>query len=213
MNSIRPIIEALEVAHAHFNGALFGGRLKTSPVITVQTKGRKNALGWYWSGRWVNGSGHPAELNMSAEDLKRPADQVLETLVHEMVHQAADEAGIKDTSRNGAYHNKKFRELAEKAGLCVPAEPDKRHGFAFTSLGPVGMRARVQVESIRSKIEPVLVLARALVPTKPSKGRMLLFMCSCGFKIRCGRSELDARCNGCDSDFVLQGANQDQDEN
>lgn len=213
MNSIRPIIEALEGAHAHFNAALFGGRLKTSPVITVQTKGRKNALGWYWSGRWVNGTGRPAELNMSAEDLKRPADQVLETLVHEMVHQAADEAGIKDTSRNGAYHNKKFRELAEAAGLCVPADPDKRHGFAFTTLGPEGTRARVQVESIRSKVEPVLVLARAIVTGKKSKGKMLLFVCGCGFKIRCGRAELSARCNACDSDFVQPGANQDQDEN
>lgn len=209
MNSIRPIIEALETAHAHFNGALFGGRLKTSPVITIQTKGRKNALGWYWAGRWQNGTSAPAELNMSAEDLKRPADQVLETLVHEMVHQAAHEAGVKDTSRNGAYHNKKFRELAEAAGLCVPAEPDKRHGFAFTSLGPVGQRARVQVESIRSKIEPVLVLARTLPAGKPSKGKMLLFMCGCGFKIRCGRSELSATCNACDTPFELQVKDQE----
>jgi hypothetical protein len=213
VNSIRPIIEALEGAHAHLNGTLFGGRLKTSPVITVQTKGRKKALGWYWSGRWVNGSGHPAELNMSAEDLKRPYSEVLETLVHEMCHQAADESGVKDTSRSGAYHNKKFRALAEGAGLCVPAEPDKRHGFAFTTLGPEGSRARLAVESIRSTIEPVLVLARLLPVGKKSKGKMLLFMCSCGFKIRCGRSELDARCNACDSDFVLQGADQDQDEN
>lgn len=209
MNSIRPIIEALEGAHAHFNGALFAGRLKTSPVITIQTKGRKNALGWYWAGRWQNGSSAPAELNLSAEDLKRPYDAVLETLVHEMVHQAAHEAGIKDTSRNGAYHNKRFRELAEGAGLCVPAEPDKRHGFAFTTLGPEGTRARVQVESLKSKIEPVLVLARTLPMGKPSKGKMLLFMCSCGFKIRCGRSELDAQCNACDSPFELQVKDQE----
>ena len=204
MNSIRPILEALEQAHGHFNAALFGGRLRTSPVITVQTKGRKNALGWYWAKRWINGTSTPAELNVSAEDLKRPADAVLETLVHEMVHQDADERGIKDTSRNGAYHNKRFRELAAAAGLCVPAEPDKRHGFAFTTLGPEGSRARVAVDGLVSKISPVLVLARAIVPAKASKGKMLLFTCGCGFKIRCGRRELAAKCLSCDGRFKLQ---------
>lgn len=204
MNSIRPIIEALEGAHAHFNGALFGGRLRTSPVITVQTKGRKNALGWYWAQRWVNGTSKPAELNVSAEDLKRPAADVLETLVHEMVHQRADEEGVKDTSRNGAYHNKRFGAMAAEAGLCVPAEPDKRHGFAFTTLGPEGSRARAAVESIRSKVEPLLVLARSIVPPKGGKGKMLLFVCGCGFKIRCGRRELAATCRACGDDFKLR---------
>jgi hypothetical protein len=204
VNSIRPIIEALEGAHAHFNAALFGGRLATSPVITVQTKGRKKALGWYWAQRWENGTGKPAELNVSAEDLKRPAADVLETLVHEMVHQQADETGVKDCSRSGAYHNKRFAGLAAAAGLCVPAEPDKRHGFAFTTLGPEGSRARAAVESIRSKVEPLLVLARSIVPPKGSKGKMLLFVCGCGFKIRCGRRELAATCRACGGDFELQ---------
>ena len=204
MNSIRPILEALEGAHGHFNAALFGGRLRTSPVITVQTKGRKNALGWYWAQRWVNGTSKPAELNVSAEDLKRPAEAVLETLVHEMVHQDADERGVKDTSRNGAYHNKRFRELAAAAGLCVPAKPDKRHGFAFTTLGPEGSPARIAVDSLRSKVEPVLVLARAIIPPKGGKNKMLLFTCGCGFKIRCGRRELAAQCLACGERFELR---------
>jgi len=204
VNSIRPIIEALEQAHGHFNRALFGGRLATSPVITVQTRGRKQALGGYSAERWVNGTSRPAELNVAAEDLKRPAADVLQTLLHDMVHQQADETGVKDTSRNGAYHNKRFGELAAAAGLCVPAEPDKRDGFALTTLGPEGTRARAAVDSIRSKVEPVLVLARSIVPPMGSKGKMLLFVCGCGFKIRCGRRDLEARCLACGERFELQ---------
>lgn len=41
-------------------------------------------------------------------------------------------------------------------------------------------------------------------PPKPQKGRMKLWECTCGFKIRCGKSTLDARCNRCNSDFELQ---------
>lgn len=206
MNSVRPIIEALERAHAHFNAALFSARpLTTTPVITVQTRGRKSAYGWYARGQWVNGTSTPAELNISAEDLKRAAEDVLLTLIHEMVHQWADERGIKDCSRNGRYHNKSFAKLAEEAGLCAPAEPDKRLGFSGVTLGPAGSRARVAVDSLDSTIRAGFALARAVFPAKPSKGKMLLFMCQCPYKIRCGKSDLSAHCLQCDEDFELVG--------
>lgn len=205
MNSLRPVLEALEAAHAAFNAAMFGGRLKRQPVITVQTRGRRRAYGWYWAGRWQNGQPSPAaELNVSAEDLKRPAEDVLLTLAHEMVHQATDEAGVKDCSRNGAYHNRKFRTLAEEAGLCGPAEADKRHGFSAVTWGPEGSRGRAALGGLDSKIREAFDLARIMPTAKGSKGKMLLFVCGCGFKIRCGRRELAAQCLQCEGRFELQ---------
>ena len=38
----------------------------------------------------------------------------------------------------------------------------------------------------------------------PQKGRMRLWECSCSFKIRTGRKDLDATCNLCNSKFELQ---------
>lgn len=197
MNSIRPILEALEESHKHLNSSLFGDSLKTQPVITIQTKGRKAAYGWYGCGLWKNEVSCPAELNISAEDLNRPAEDILGTLIHEMCHQSASERGIKDCSRNGNYHNKKFKEIAEAHGLeCL--EKSKSHGFGHTKLAPAGRNA---IESKLSSLKEALTVCR-IIPEKPkAKSKMILFECGCGFKIRCGKSTLDAKCNSCGGQF------------
>lgn len=208
MNSLSPILTALEESHAVLNRECFAGSLKEVPTITLQTKGKRNALGWYAAERWQNETSRPSELNISAEELKRPASEVLETLLHEMVHQKAHQSGIKDCSRGGAYHNGRFKVLAEAAGLeCLPKT--KKHGYGITKLGPKGLRV---IESIRSKVEPVLVLARRIETSTGKAGKMLLYQCPCGVKIRSGRKDLAARCNDCLDDFQLQGGNND-DEN
>lgn len=41
-------------------------------------------------------------------------------MLHEMVHLYCREHGIKEVSRGGSYHNKRFKEIAEAHGLtCV----------------------------------------------------------------------------------------------
>ena len=50
------------------------------------------------------------EINICAEHLARPFEQVAETLLHEMVHLYNLQIGVQDTSRNGTYHNKKSRK-------------------------------------------------------------------------------------------------------
>lgn len=201
MNSLTPIITMLEESHAHFNKTLFSSALENRPLITLNPKGhKKNTLGWYAHERWANGKDTLPELNLCAEDLRRKPSEVLETLIHEMCHQLAHQTKVKDCSRNGTYHNKNFRDLALGAGLeCL--EPNKRNGYGLTKLGPKGLAS---VESILSKVTPVLTLARSLMVKKPSVGKMLLYQCTCDFKIRSGRRDLQASCNLCGSDFELQ---------
>lgn len=208
MNSIRPILEALEESHKLLNAKLFGGSLKTQPVITIQTRGRKSVFGWYGCDHWKNTVSTPAELNIVAEELHRKPEDILETLLHEMVHQLASESKIKDCSRNGRYHNKKFKELAEKHGLLT-VEKSKALGWGITKLAPDGV---VVVDSIKSKVAEALTVSR--IPPIPgkSKNKMLLYMCDCGFKIRCGKSTLEATCNLCSSPFVRQDATNENDE-
>ena len=54
---------------------------------------------------------------ISGEGLRRTAHDVLGTLLHEAAHALAHARGIKDTSRQGRYHNKHFKTLAEELGL------------------------------------------------------------------------------------------------
>jgi hypothetical protein len=57
---------------------------------------------------------------------------VLGTLLHEATHGLAHARGIRDTSRQGRYHNKRYAQLATELGLQV-AEVDPI-GWSATSV-------------------------------------------------------------------------------
>ena len=121
-----------------FEGALL------EPVITIQ-KGKGNALGYFTLDKvWVNKN--DAEDSMVADETnnsayyeinidpryfyERSAVEIVETLLHEMVHYFNKLSGIKDCSGN--VHNKKFKKAAEEVGLIVVK--GKSVGYGYTSL-------------------------------------------------------------------------------
>ena len=69
---------------------------------------------------------------ISGEGLRRTPHEVLGTLLHEAAHALAYERGIKDTSRQGRYHNKPFKTCAEQLGLTV--EHDDRFGWSAATI-------------------------------------------------------------------------------
>lgn len=59
----------------------------------------------------------------------------MDTLLHEMIHLYCAQNGIKDTSRGGTYHNKKFRNECLKRGFYFSDDkPDKKYGWAFPKI-------------------------------------------------------------------------------
>lgn len=87
-------------------------------VISIMSSPRTN--GHYTVGReWRVGEDRLNEINISAEHLDRPIENVMATLCHEMVHYYCACNNIPDTSQNGRYHNKHFKEEAEKRGLSI----------------------------------------------------------------------------------------------
>ena len=90
------------------------------PIITVQSK--PGTYGHCTTSKvWQRKDGGAYELNIAAEVLNYPIEETLDTMLHEMVHLYCRENGIKEVSRGGKYHNKRFKAEAERRGLvCVP---------------------------------------------------------------------------------------------
>ncbi|MGV9615171.1 hypothetical protein [Nocardia xishanensis] len=70
------------------------------------------------------------ELFVGGEGFALGPRDVLGTLLHEAAHGIAATRGVKDTSRNGAYHNGRYRDIAVEVGLTV--DRDKGSGWATT---------------------------------------------------------------------------------
>lgn len=75
------------------------------------------------------------EVLISAECLAAGGHQVMQTLVHEAVHALAAVRGVKETSRQGRYHNKKFVALSAELGMFYPHdEPHPTIGWSMVEL-------------------------------------------------------------------------------
>ena len=105
----------------------------TKPTITIQSTPRMYGHFSLREDTWLSKLGGTHELNIGAGTLARPIEDVAATLLHEMCHLYCYENGIKDTSRNYTYHNKRFKATAESHGLVV-AHHDK-YGWTITSPG------------------------------------------------------------------------------
>ena len=153
--SLKPVIDKLENLFSKFNEKFYNGELQT-PIITVSPDTTKGAYGWCTAWKaWSNKQPEQKktvdlaamskedlenlkkdegfyEINICAEHLARPFEQVAETLLHEMVHLYNLQIGVQDTSRGGTYHNKKYKEAAEQHGLTVGK--DAKYGWTVTTL-------------------------------------------------------------------------------
>lgn len=220
--SLKPVIEKLENLFSKFNEKFYNGELQT-PVITVSPDTTRGAYGWCtawkaWSTQEQKKIIDLAsitkeqidslkkdegfyEINICAEYLSRPFEQIAETLLHEMVHLFNLQEGIQDTSRSGTYHNKKYKESAEQHGLNV--DKDTKYGWTKTSLND---EAKAFVDSLQDK---KFQLFRKSIPKLPgvakTKQRSRKYVCPvCGCIIRATK-EVHVICGDCEVEFEEEG--------
>lgn len=129
----RPLM-ALEEAYGFLNSTFFESALSKSVIMISPTPDSYGHFTPWKSWKGKDGEGY-CEINIDAGTIDRPIEHVIATLLHEMVHQYCYEHGIKDTSRGGAYHNKRFKAEAEKRGLVIGY--DKRIGHSPTRPGSI----------------------------------------------------------------------------
>lgn len=118
----------LEKIYDTLNREKYNGELET-PILTIQSS--EKTYGHVTTAKvWKCTDKNQYELNISAEALNRPIENVVATLLHEMTHIYCMMHGIQDTSRNGQYHNKRFKAQAETVGLII--EKDNKIGWSLT---------------------------------------------------------------------------------
>lgn len=130
--SLKPVIEKLENLFSKFNEKFYNGELQT-PIITVSPDTTKGAYGWCTAWKaWSNKQPEQKktvdlatmskedlenlkkdegfyEINICAEHLARPFEQVAETLLHEMVHLYNLQIGVQD--KKFELHRKSFPKI------------------------------------------------------------------------------------------------------
>lgn len=165
-------------------------------VLTVEL-GRRGQAGPGRCGaeQWARcsaGGPRPAEVSVDGGDLAGGAAAVLTRLLHEAAHALAHARRVKDTSRQGRYHNARYRELAGILGLVC--EDAGAHGWADTRLPPSS------AETYRGVLV-ALDAARAAFPHpvepqrsqgKPQKGNGVVARCQCARQFRITASVLAA---------------------
>ena len=102
----------------------------SKPVITIQSTPR--AYGHVSCAKvWTSDEERRHELNIGAGTLNRNIENVVATMLHEMVHLYNMQNGVQDCSRGGAYHNKHFRDEAQKRDLIIEHHPT--YGWTLTT--------------------------------------------------------------------------------
>lgn len=134
--SLSPTITVLDELFQTLNNKYFEGEL-VKPVISVAPDMTSGSYGWcstvqFWGDK-ENEAGH-FELNVTAEHLNRADTEIVATLLHEMVHLYNIQNGVQDCSRGNTYHNKKFKDEAERRGLAI--DKSEKYGWTITSLQP-----------------------------------------------------------------------------
>jgi hypothetical protein len=185
--------------------------LPAAALIVGQGSGRRGGglvLGHFAAERWQHTSSDDSayvhEVLIGGEGLQRGAADVLATLLHEAAHAIANVRQIKDTSRQGRYHNTRYKQRAEELGLTV-----KRHqqiGWSLTTLPHA--TAKTYAATIRQLEQAITLHRRSELAGAGAAGgtNLSLAVCRCPRRIRVAPGTLAAGpivCAICSQPFAL----------
>jgi hypothetical protein len=224
---LSPAVSAIERAYR-----MFQRKFKDAPDVTIVVKRDERAWGHTTVAKtWAPAAKMDApadrfEIMISGENLRRGAEQVAATLLHEAAHARNLAKGILDTDSNGR-HNVKFKETAEDHGLCI--EMAGWHGWTKTSWTEDGLKTwKSLVKVIDTGLKKAAAVAPAsldhmgkpivlppvppvvgpdgdprpggfapVAPPKRGNRNLLKAICPCGHAIRVSQGVLDAAAPTC----------------
>ncbi len=182
-------------------------------VLASGTEGRKpgeTKLGHFAALRWAAGDARIPEVFVAGEGLGAGARSVLGTLLHEAAHAVATTRGIADTSRQGRYHNRRYRTVAAEIGLTVAESPP----WGWTATDLTDATAADYAQEVAA-LAVALTVVRSAEVRAERRGSANAPPCRCACepprRIRVSPSTLDAgpiTCGICGERFA---ANEDPD--
>ena len=183
------------------------------PTITIQSTPKAYGHFSLKDDTWVSTIGNSHEINIGAGTLSRPIEEVIATLLHEMVHYLNYKNGIQDCSRGNTYHNKRFKEIAESHGLIV--EHEEKYGWTMTTpsddlLDFILENELTDILITRNEFYGVAVVGTgahsstgASAPPRTSSSRKYICPC-CGNSVRATKC-VHIACMDCREEMVLAG--------
>lgn len=211
LTSYNRVTQYLNKVFKLINSEYFDNELEM-PTITIQST--VGAYGHVTTSKvWKTESGKASyELNIGADYLDRPIENIVATLIHEGCHLYAMQNGIKDTSNRGVYHNKRFKALAEDRGLII--EKHSRYGWTITTPSEATINF-----CIDNDLQEVLITRHTGItftgvgtgkngngtpvkPTAPKKGNSIKWICPCCGAIVRSTKMLNIVCGDCNEKFI-----------
>lgn len=192
---------------------------------SIGARAGRLTLGHFAANRWQRGQGRLPEMFVAGEGLSAGPRDVLGTLLHEAAHGLADARGIRDTSRQGRYHNARYRDLAGELGL----EISKAEGIGWSDTYVPEATATTYATEL-TELAGAIVAWRhtehsaALTGTgsddssdadgKRGRGNGLAARCECGRRIRIAPTVYATgpiTCGVCGADFTSDNTDTDTD--
>jgi hypothetical protein len=173
-------------------------------VLGAGSEARRGLFKWghFAAARWQVASSNRPEVLVSGEGLRRGAPEVLATLMHEAAHGLANTRGVKDTSRQGRWHNRRFATLAGELGLQVAKDP--KTGWSQTSLtDQLADRYANELGGLDAALGLWRHTEPQLGPATTSRN-LLACSCACGRKLRVSGTTLEQApivCGACEQPF------------
>lgn len=209
-----PLIAALEQAWAQIRRQ----HPEVPPAMLITGSGsdaRRNMLrlGHFAANRWQTGSESEGidEIFVGGEGLARGARDVLATQLHEAAHALARVRGLKDTSRQGRYHNTRFKALAEELGLRIDKHPTI--GWSTTTLpNETAERYASTIEQLEHAITTYRRHEGSGASEPARKPSPPPCICSCGRRIRVAPAVLALApivCGACEQPFEPESTDEE----
>ncbi len=192
--------EVLYKAFDLFNEHYFDNELPKC-MITLQKKRENNYGDFVTEPIWFNEKEEEFyQININPINMNREPEEILSTLLHEVIHYYCTLHKIKDCKQK--VHTTAYKEVAENHGLDVQYDDDI--GWSITSLNDES------IELVKGLIEEYKDdFVYMYIEKKPVKKNLFKYVCSgCGMKAY-AKAERNIVCGDCGCELQMEQIEED----